>query len=137
MFKLVKIENSGTNYPEPIRMKVLDTERYYAGAAYELSSGYLMPIGETSMPTHVAIEGYEPGNKNSILCYRITPDMIFELPLMKAQTCYEGTRYNVYTESGGGAVGLSNQAEGGVLVVTDANGAKKVGDKLYAFVSKP
>ena len=136
MFKLVKIENSGTNYPEPIKMKVLDTERYYAGAAYELSAGYLTPIGETSIPTHVALESYVPGNKNYILCYRITPDMIFELPLKKDQYCYEGTRYNVYTE-GGNAVGLGTQAEGGALVVTDANGAKNIGDKLYAFVSRP
>ena len=68
MFKLVKIEGSGTNQAEPIRMKTSEYATYRAHCAYMCGDGTIDSLDSESVPTYIALENAEPGEKESILC---------------------------------------------------------------------
>ena len=78
MFKLKKIINSGVNVPEPERCYVSLSKGVTAGTLLLESEG-ILGIGNAYMiPTHITIGDIKSGNGYA-LCYRITPDMIFEV----------------------------------------------------------
>ncbi len=136
MFKLVKIEGSGTNQPEPIRIKTIEDLAYRAGCAYTLYSGSLMQADSTMMPTHVALENLEANTKDTVLCYRIQDNMIFELPTYGGNGEYTvGIKYALEVTADGAAIGIKNSSTSGVAMIHDPNGAKKQGDTVYVRIT--
>lgn len=132
MFKLKKIINSGVNVPEPELCNVSLTKDVKAGTPL-LETDATLRIGDTNMtPTHIAVSDIKKGNGRA-LCYRISPEMIFEAELCSEEISMisEGFRITLY-DDGSGYNKLSDNiiSEGGALVY-DMNGADKYGDTVY------
>ena len=130
MFKLIRILNSGTNQPEPIRLPAQVNKTHYKGKLMKLVSGILMDITTTETPTHIVMEKKTAKpNDQTVLCYAVTPDMIFE-----TESCEEpssdmiGMKVDLFTD-GTNMVGVSNY-EGSAATVYDLMGAKKSGDHV-------
>lgn len=132
MFKLVKIISSGTNVPDPIRLNTTAGVEYRTGCALVLTSGALTNAGPTTKPTHIALESAKADEKSTLLCYAITPGMIFEAPVAgNPGSIKPGFKVNMGTDGAFAyAVGVSQT--NGVVTVVNTSGAKRVGDKVLA-----
>lgn len=133
MFIIKKILNSATNAPEPIRLPTDSTQAYKFGTLLILKTGKLRNVGFDEMPTHIAGETLSAGEKQSILCYEISPDFLI-------RTIIEGSPTGI---KAGDKVALGfddvfadkviNDTEGGVATVADIRGTKKNGDYIYVM----
>ena len=131
MFKLIRIENSGTNQPEPVRIPVHPSLNVIIGGAYILEGDRLNAGDRYKTPTHVALESAKPGEKNSVLCYRINENMIFEGPAFGTPIyIYSGMRNAVHVENNAG-VGISEDTDSGSLSLVNRNNAVKEGDLVH------
>lgn len=136
MFKLIKIEGSGSNQPEPIRMKCCDGVNYKTNHAYKLCDGSLAEAEDVAAPTHIAIETLKAGEKSTVLAFRIQDNMVFEAPVYgNINNFYVGCNYTLQVDSEGGAYGLYSSVNGGSVKIDDLNGAKQDGDKVYCRVT--
>ena len=136
MFKLAKIEGSGTNQPSPVRLKTREGVEYVSGGAYRLADGELANIDETMLPTHIVIENLKPDSADTVLCYRVQDNMIFEVPTYANPSNYfAGIRYAIATSSVGAGIGIGKNNANGVIMVDDVNGAKKIGDTIYVRIT--
>ncbi|MBQ7363754.1 MAG: hypothetical protein IJW48_04820 [Clostridia bacterium] len=82
MFKLVKIEGSRINVPEPEYLTV-GTAAVVCGEGLILSSGKLVNCG-TAKPTYIALSGADAGAKVAV--GRVTPDWVLDVELNAAPT---------------------------------------------------
>ena len=129
MFKLVKIEGSGTNQPEPIRLPVSPETTLKNGCAYILGNERINNCGMNQMPTHIAIESAKAGEKSTALFFRILDNMIFEVPVYgDPNNLVLNYKFIMKIDTDRVAVGLVPDGENGVLMLTDLCGAKKNGD---------
>lgn len=132
MFKLKKIMNSCVNVPEPEIVSAQPSLVLSAGSTAYSNTGTLTKGDATTKPTHVLINAKEKGQEQA-LCYRITPDMIFEVEAVGdnvGDICI-GDYVCLYLEGAEGYSKCSDVFEGGVAYVYDNNGATKSGDTLY------
>ena len=135
MFKLVKIEGSGTNQAEPIRMKTSEYATYRAHCAYMCGDGTIDSLDSESVPTYIALENAEPGEKESILCYRIQSNMIFEVPVNGSFTALNAdTKYVADISEDGSGVGITTSTVNGKITLCDPNGAKRSKDTVYVRI---
>jgi hypothetical protein len=131
MFVIKKIFNSATNAPDPVRIAVNSTEEYKIGTLLTLKSGKLSNTVFGEVPTHIACQSLKVGEHGSILCYEITPDMLFLAPI-------EGTPLGLKTGEklalgfdGVFADKVIDDIEDGVFTIYDIRGAKRDGDMVY------
>ena len=137
MFKLIRIENSGTHQPEPIRIPIHSSLNVRMGGAYILNGDILTAADRYKTPTHVALESAKPGEKDSVLCYRINENMIFEGPAFGCpRYIYLGMRNTVQVENKAG-IGISEESEGGTLSLVSRNNAEEEGDLVHFRVLGP
>ena len=135
MFKLVKIEGSGTNQPDPIRVIADPSVKYKKNHAYKLIDGILLNLEGVDKPTFIAAENLEPGKKSTVLAYRIQDNMIFEVPGLGGYFA-PGMNYCLKLDSEGAAYGIRATTTDGIFMVIDNNGFKKSGDKVYGRVTE-
>ncbi len=136
MFKLVKIEGSGTNQPEPVRIATISTIHYKRGHAYAVYDSLLMEASKADLPTHIAIESAAPGEKDELLCYRIQNNMVFEVPVCGGSAYFNiGKKFDLAVDSCGGAYGISNTEQNGKLMVNKSAGQKRIGETVYVRVT--
>lgn len=136
MFKLIKIEGSGTNQPEPIRVIADPSVNFKSGFAYTLVQGVLTRSDPYTRPTHVAIESMSEGERSSLLCFRIHDNMIFEVPTNGSPSYFEpGYNYVLDVDADGAGKGLEADGERGVVMFYDMNGAINDGDTVLVRVT--
>ena len=136
MFKLVKIIGSGTNQPEPIRIPTGPSVSYKANCAYTIIDGFLADLTEDTPPTHIAIETVAADSKDTILCYRILDNMIFEVPVKGSfSSLHAGQKFKIDIDSEGSGIGITS-VQGGFITIYDTNNAQKNGDTTYVCVEK-
>ena len=135
MFKLVKIVNSGTNVPEPEIFPCDITTEAPVGSALTLdhSSNFLYTGEIFEQPFCILAEDLKKGTV-SALCYRITPDMVFEAPVYgNPLSLHNGAGVSLHYESKLGICGVSDSTETRIATVYDTNGAKNPGDKILVY----
>ena len=130
MFKLKRIISSGVNVPEPELLTLMPNTYSEAGSVLTMSEDGLLTVGSaTTKPTHVLIATANKGDERA-LCYRISPNMIFETSLYgDPEYLYEGAIVTLYNNKNGFML-VTDNTEGGVATVYDMMGAKKTGDSL-------
>ena len=129
MFKVVKILNSCTNQPEPCRLPVLEERSFERGTLIKYSYDSISYPTGTEMPTHVVGETKHTHENDTILCYAITPDMIFEAPVMETPTLSMLGKGMQLLEGDGKAYAIDS-TEGGHAYVYDLMGAKGPDDQI-------
>lgn len=77
MFKLIKIENSGVNVPEPVRLPKNTGTVINVGTALSLSSGKIVPCAFNAKPQYMAYQTAS-ADAETVVCYRVYPNMLFE-----------------------------------------------------------
>ena len=131
MFKLVKILNAGVNVPETEKFPCAKELSLDAGSCvlYDNERGELYVGTETSCPQFVLAKAVKK-NDPFALCYRISPEMIFEVPVIgDPANLSPGMSVELMIESGHGAYAISD-TDGGPAKIYSLEGASKYGDKV-------
>ena len=133
MFIIKKIFNSATNAPDPIKLPTDAASDYRYGTLLILSAGKVKNVEFGQTPTHIAGETVKAGQKTSLLCYELTPDLLIRTPI-------EGSPLGLKT---GDKLALGfddvfadkviNDTEDGVATIADMRGTKKNGDYIYVM----
>ena len=131
MFKLIKILNSGANVPESVKLPKFTDICIKQGDAVILVDGGVTCCGESSRPTHIALQNADY-SADSILCYEIHENMLFEAPLSENPTSLSiGSKVLLNIDGDNSAFGVcAGASSGGVATVVDLMGAKQAGDKI-------
>ena len=131
MFKLIKILNTGVNVPEPELLPSEINLALNAGACvvYNSNSNKIYSGDPAEAPTHILIKELKHGDSFA-LCYRISPDMIFEVPLIGSPAnVHAGMSVEFIIEDGHGIYAISDNDSGPVTIYS-LEGATKSGDKV-------
>ncbi len=138
MFKLIKIENSGTNQPEPIRVPAFYDIGYESGDAYCIRNNVLIPIDDVLVPSHICLETLDYNEKRTVLCFKINENMIFETTSFTDGATYNiGEKYDVADGIVGQCTGIKNTQNRPLLIVErQANNVKKGDPVLVRFLSR-
>ena len=126
MFKLIKIENSRMNVPEPISYEVTDGEAVYAGEALVLSDGKLTKA--TGTPAFIALSAKAVTDHDRRLpVARITSDHLYETSLTEAPTSLKvGDKVTLSSDG----MGVTATTTDGCAEIVSLEGAAAVGDKI-------
>ncbi|MBO5789519.1 MAG: hypothetical protein J6R42_06210 [Clostridia bacterium] len=146
MFQLTKIEYGRDNIPEPMLMPATAGTAYKTGMALKLNTTThkLIPATGDTTATYIALEDKVGVEGEMVLCYAITPQMIFEVPLSaySATTVVIGGRLqfatdaqsltsaaaSTYTATTTSGTTTITSCLGGMII--DLLGAKAEGDKV-------
>lgn len=134
MFNCKKIINGRINVPETESLPTTASEVYKEGEALVLSSGKLTKASGTTKPTHISLADYTApaSGQKDLPCYRIAPNMVFEVPVSFSETAAAivvGSKLKVDTDG----LGVTDVTTGGVITVVDAldaNTNKSNGDLI-------
>ncbi len=129
MFRLIKIEASGTNQPEPHSFKKEIGTRISAGTALCLSGGIVGSPNAEDAPTLISYAGAEE-NAPEVLCYYVTPSMLFETTVNSDPTDLKVGDKVFMAEDASGSCTLISTSVGGKSEIVDLMGAKKQGDRV-------
>ena len=114
MFKLIKIQNSGVNVPEPMILGKSAGIEIKIGEALILEEGLLYPCTATTKPTHVAIRNANYDEDLAVV-YEVNSNMLFETTVDDDPTDLKvGEKVTISTDEDGCAV-IEN-AEGEVKI---------------------
>lgn len=130
MFILKKILNSSSSCVDSVRVPTTSGTAYKLGSLLVLKDGAVTNCATTEMPDFVAGETLAADQKDSIICYPILPDMLFEAPAPSGVLNVDVGAKLVLALSSGFAVKLSNNTDGGVATVYDLQSARKSGDGI-------
>ncbi len=134
MFTLRRIYNSNSSAPEPCRMPTSSTAEYKLGSALVLTQGKLANAAATDKPLYIAAESAAAGEKKSLICYPISPDMLFEVPVSGVPLTLKLGDKVTLNVTDGIASGVTNTTASGVCTVVDTRGAKKSGDSIFVRI---
>lgn len=123
MFYLTKIENARMPVPEPEYLDVGSTE-IKAGETLAVKGGKLAL--EVSAPTHVAAASFAANTPN-VPVYRITKDMVFEVPCSTAPSGFVAGAKLALKNDG---LEVAAVSESGPVTIVSVNGAKAIGDTV-------
>ena len=130
MFKLIKIQNSGVNVPEPMQLKKPASLKIKAGDALIIENGYVSACPATTVPTHIA---YANGKINdyTAVAYAVNENMLFET-VIKADpsSLFIGQKVTLGKDSDNGASYVTATTSSGVATIVDLMDASKSGDKI-------
>ena len=130
MFNVIKIISSGNNLPDPTRMLTSSSVSYKAGSALIVTNGRLANAQATSKPQYIAVESAAAGEKATLVCYPVTPGMIFEVPVSGIPASIKAGVKVTLSVNNGFADKVSTTTTDGVATVVDTREATKSGDKI-------
>ena len=131
MFKLVKILNSAVNVAEPCYLEADEDNNYRVGTVLKISYGIATNVTPSDKPTHLVGENVRHRTKRRVLCYPISPNMIFETTFSEAPIGLKnGDRVGISYELGSASY-VSASKTNGVAEIFDMTGATAKGDKVY------
>lgn len=136
MFAIVKILGGRQNVAETLELPCSGGKSYTVGEALVVTSGALTVASGAVKPTYIAAESYTAPSTGArkLKCYRVTPDMIFEVPI----SAYSASNQKVGASVQIGTDGLTltaTAAETGGAEIVDLCGASKAGDKIQVFLA--
>lgn len=128
MFKLIKIEGSGVNVPEPHKFKKEVGIYITAGEALSLSEGSVCGTDAEGSPT---LMSYAAAGEDAdeVLCYYLTPNMLFESKLASDTAARTGAMMLI-AEDDNASMALVGGFEGGHIEIVNPLGATKRGDTV-------
>ena len=129
MFRLIKIEASGTNQPEPHSFKKEIGTEIIAGTALCLSGGIVSSPDAADAPTLISYAGAKE-NAPEVLCYYVTPTMLFETTVNSDPSQLKVGDKVFMAEDDSGSCALISCTVGGKTEIVDLMGAKKQGDRV-------
>lgn len=121
MFQLTKIHYGRDNVPEPITMPATAGVTYKIGIALYIDTAThtLKVASGDKTASYIALEDKTAVAGDKLLCYRVLPQMLFEVPI---------TQYSASTVVPGGRLQFS--ADGASLTATAASGYAVSNDVL-------
>ena len=129
MFRLIRIENSGVNVPEPIKIQKEVGVAVKMGDALIASSGIVEHCGETTAPTYIALSDAAEADK-FVYCYRVHPHMLFEVELSNTPTAlFVGYKVKLASDLDGSTCMVSGNT-GGPAEIIEILGRGVAGDKV-------
>ena len=130
MFKLIKILNSGVNVPEPCRIPKATGTAFKAGSAVMLADGAAISCTATQAPEFITMAA-AASTEDSVLCYKVFPDMIFEAPITAAPSALSvGESVTLGIDGDGEASAVTATVTSGVAYIYSLDGASTAGDKV-------
>ena len=130
MFKLIKIQNSGVNVPEPIIIKKLSETEIKSGEALTLEYGYLTSCIPTQKPLYVAINNAKYDDEYAVV-FEVNSNMLFETTINgDPSELFVGDKVTMANDENGSAVMVSSNTTSGVATIVDLMDAEKIGDKI-------
>lgn len=130
MFTLIKILNSRSNVPEPIKLPCNANANIKIGTALHVSAGKVASCDATTKPTYIAAANSKSG-EGEVLCYPVSPDMLFETTISTASTSLTvGAKLTLYVDFESCAVGVTATTASGVAEIAEPVGALVAGDKI-------
>ena len=134
MFVLKKVLNSANNCAEPIRMLTDSETSYNYGDLLRINGdGAVVIIAAGEKPTHVSLETQTRGEKRSILCYKLFPNMVFEAKLNAIPSDYMIGRTLAAAIVNGHTTALTGSETNGIATVYSLNNAIYEGDKIQVI----
>lgn len=133
MFKLVRIENSRMNVPEPLFYEATADEAIAEGEALVLTSGKLTKCGATAKPAYIAMSACAASaSARKIAVCRVEANQIWEVPCNAAPTSLvPGSLVTLHTDG----LQVTATTTSGVVTVVDTNGASAAGDRLLVRIA--
>ena len=134
MFVLKKVLNSNSNCAEPVRMLTDSSSSYAYGDLLKISGdGTVVSIAAGDIPTHISIQTLAKGEAKSILCYRLTPDLVFEgrynsMP----NNSIIGKKFAVAIVDGH-TVAMTGSEDNGIATIYSLGSAVDEGDRLLVI----
>lgn len=126
MFKLIKIENSRMNVPEPIVYEVADGEAVSAGEALVLSNGKLTKA--TATPAFIALSAKSAdADDRQLYVSRITSDHLYEVAITAAPTSLKVGDKVTLSDDG---LGVTATTDDGCAEIVSLEEASDIGDKI-------
>lgn len=124
MFTLQKIEYGRTNIPEPCLMPAANAQQVTVGMALTMdaSTHLLKKATGDCTAEYIALEDKATASAGEkILCYRVLPQMIFEVPLAaySASAHVVGARIQLHTDG----LRLGSAAASGIAATTSLSGS--------------
>lgn len=136
MFVITKILGGRQNVAETLELPCTPGTTYTVGEALVVTNGALAKASGGVVAKYVAAESYVAPSTGArkLRCYRITPDMLFEVPLtaFSASTVKVGARVTFGTD---GLTLTATAAEAGGAEIADTCEAAKAGDKITVFLA--
>lgn len=130
MFKLIKIQNSGVNVPEPQKFEKSASLKIKAGDALIFENGIIAMCPATSVPTHIAFSDSKY-NEYTVFAYPINSNMLFETTVgADPSSLLLGSKVTVGKDSEGSASRVTATTTSGVATIVDLMNAARVGDKI-------
>ena len=130
MFKLIKIQNSGVNVPEPIHLKKPASLKVKAGDALIIENGYVSACPATTTPTHIAFADGKSNDYNA-LAYEINENMLFETTVGADPTALTvGQKVTLGKDTNNAASYVTATTASGVATIVDLMDAAISGDKI-------
>ena len=134
MFIIKKILNSATNAPDPVRLATDSAEAYKYGTLLILKSGKAKNVVFGETPTHIAGETLSAGERGSVLCYELTPDLLIRTTIEGSPTSIKaGDKVALGFDDDEFADKVINDTEDGVATIVDIRASKKNGDYVYVM----
>ena len=134
MFVLKKVLNSANNCAEPIRMLTDMESSYNYGDLLRINGdGAVVIIAAGETPTHVSLETQTKGEKRSILCYKLFPNMVFEAKLNTMPSDYMVGKALAPAIVNGHTIALTGNETNGIATVYSLGDAINEGDKIQVI----
>ena len=128
MFKLIRIEGSGVNVPEPHKFKKEVGIYIIAGEALNLNEGIVCGTDAEASPTLMSYAAASE-EADEVLCFYVTPAMLFESKLA-ADTAVKAGDMMLIAEDDNASMSLVGGIEGGHIEIVNPLGATKRGDTV-------
>ena len=130
MFKLIKIQNSGVNVPEPMLLKKSASLVVKIGEALVITDGLLAKCPATTIPTHISLSNGEYG-ESEVTVFEVNSNMIFETTVSADPSMLDiGAKVTIANAPDGSATRVSATTASGVATIVDLMNAENVGDKI-------
>ena len=130
MFKLIKIQNSGVNVPEPQKLEKPLTLTVKAGDALIIENGIAAACPLTTAPTHIAFSSGKYGDLY-INAYAVNENMLFETYVNAEPTSLMlGQKVTLGKDSSNSVCCVSATTASGVATIVDLMEAESIGDKI-------
>lgn len=130
MFKLIKIQNSGVNVPEPQNLEKNESLTVKSGDALVIENGVAVPCSPTAAPTHIALASAKSGD-TKLVAYAINENMLFETTVNADPTALTvGQKVTLGKDADDSASCVTATVSSGVATIVDLMGATNPGDKI-------
>lgn len=130
-FNVSRILGGRQNIPETLVLPVTAGESYAVGEALVAKSGKLTKATGDVAVNYISLESYSAPTEGArgLACFKVTPDMLFEVPVSAVDTAKQMLGAKVTIGTDGLTVTASAATVGGAEVVS-AEGIAKAGDTV-------